>query len=162
MPKKEKLLDTLFHDTLKDIYFAEKNDVAAVALRSKARGRHMATARTRNGPNPSPAREVSGRNSRAKPRFSGWSSRRASGGSVPQSQSAGTASRPSRYRPPVTAAAQAAMAPSKAAAPAMNAKMTALLRARLMSCFARAATSSTRRSASGAAVPVAAAMSLAR
>ena len=39
------------------------------------------------------------------------------------------------------AAAHAAMAPSKAAAPAMNAKITALLRARLMSCFTRAATS---------------------
>jgi ferritin-like metal-binding protein YciE len=30
MPKKEKLLDNLFHDTLKDIYFAEKKILATL------------------------------------------------------------------------------------------------------------------------------------
>jgi ferritin-like metal-binding protein YciE len=36
MPKKEKLLDTLFHDTLKDIYFAEKKILATLPKMQKA------------------------------------------------------------------------------------------------------------------------------
>jgi ferritin-like metal-binding protein YciE len=36
MPKKEKLLDTLFHDALKDIYFAEKKILATLPKMQKA------------------------------------------------------------------------------------------------------------------------------
>jgi ferritin-like metal-binding protein YciE len=36
MPKKEKLLDSLFHDTLKDIYFAEKKILATLPKMQKA------------------------------------------------------------------------------------------------------------------------------
>src|ERR1700733_3816328 len=36
MPKKEKLLDNLFHDTLKDIYFAEKKILATLPKMQKA------------------------------------------------------------------------------------------------------------------------------
>jgi ferritin-like metal-binding protein YciE len=36
MAKKEKLLDTLFHDTLKDIYFAEKKILATLPNMQKA------------------------------------------------------------------------------------------------------------------------------
>jgi ferritin-like metal-binding protein YciE len=36
MPKKEKLLDDLFHDTLKDIYFAEKKILATLPKMQKA------------------------------------------------------------------------------------------------------------------------------
>jgi hypothetical protein len=52
-------------------------------------------------------------------------------------------------RPPAHAANHEAAEPSNAAAPAVKAITTALLRAREMFSFARAATSSTRRSASG-------------
>jgi hypothetical protein len=61
-------------------------------------------------------------------------------------------------RPPAHAANQAAAAPSSAAAPAVKARMTALLRAREIFSFARRTTSSTRRSASGWARPVLAAV----
>jgi ferritin-like metal-binding protein YciE len=36
MPKKEKTLDNLFHDTLKDVYFAEKKIVATLPKMAKA------------------------------------------------------------------------------------------------------------------------------
>ena len=36
MPKKEKLLDNLFHDTLKDVYFAGKKILASLPKMQKA------------------------------------------------------------------------------------------------------------------------------
>ena len=65
----------------------------------------------------------------------------------------------SRWRPPAPAANHAAAAPSRAAAPAMNAMMTVLLRARAILSFAFAMAVLTRRSASGGANPVRAATS---
>src|SRR5205823_13384376 len=81
---------------------------------------------------------------------------------LPQSSSAWGGASPSRMRPPAHAANHEEAAPSSAAAPAVKAITTALLRAREIFSFARAATSSTRRSASGCASPVAVAASRTR
>jgi ferritin-like metal-binding protein YciE len=45
MPKKAKLLDTLFHDTIKDIYFAEKKILATLPkMRKAAQSEELAAA----------------------------------------------------------------------------------------------------------------------
>src|SRR5262249_30310159 len=75
----------------------------------------------------------------------------------PQSKYDGTASRPSRWRPPAQAANHAATAPKRAAAPVMKPSRTAAWRARSMSALALPATSVTRLSASPGARPVVAA-----
>jgi len=61
---------------------------------------------------------------------------------------------PSRCRPPATAPAQAATAPSSNAVAAENAKMTVLARVRKIAFFESAMTVSTRRSASAPVKPV--------
>jgi hypothetical protein len=66
-----------------------------------------------------------------------------------QSQSPEGSMAPSRTWPPAQAANHAAAAPKSAAAPAANAIMTPVRRARAIFSLALAATSSTRRSASG-------------